>query len=158
MRSRAIAPSVLAVAMLMGTSAWGEKPGTRHARAVSTAEAPPVMSPASLSASSAHAASRTATSASEAPALTTSSATPGPTIAPTADSRAKGDAGAKVSDSKDAGGAKQFNFTQTDIEGRLRAPQLIYFLRRVRAEFAAGDLGHRSFLRELSQSQREPPF
>ena len=39
------------------------------------------------------------------------------------------------------GGAKQFRFTETDVEGRLKAPQLVYFLRRVRAEFAAGDLG-----------------
>jgi hypothetical protein len=56
------------------------------------------------------------------------------------------------------GGAKQFRFTETDIEGRLKAPQLVYFLRRVRAEFAAGDLGHRSFMRELSETRRDPNF
>jgi hypothetical protein len=67
-----------------------------------------------------------------------------------------GDAGVTVIE-KD-GGAKQFRFTETDIEGRLKAPQLVYFLRRVRAEFAAGDLGHRSFLRELSETRRDPNF
>ena len=67
-----------------------------------------------------------------------------------------GDAGVTVVD-KD-GGTKQFNFSETDIEGRLKAPQLVYFLRRVRAEFAAGDLGHRSFMRELSETQRDPNF
>jgi hypothetical protein len=29
-------------------------------------------------------------------------------------------------------------------------------MRRVRAEFAAGELGHRSFLRELSDTRRHP--
>jgi hypothetical protein len=56
------------------------------------------------------------------------------------------------------GGAKQFRFMETDVEGRLKAPQLVYFLRRVRAEFAAGDLGHRSFMRELSETRRDPNF
>jgi hypothetical protein len=60
--------------------------------------------------------------------------------------------------SKGDGGAKTFRFTETDVEGRLKAPQLVYFLRRVRAEFAAGDLGHRSFMRELSETQRDPNF
>jgi hypothetical protein len=40
--------------------------------------------------------------------------------------------------------------------GRLKSPQIVYFLRRVRAEFAAGDLGHRSFTKELSQTRHEP--
>ncbi|HKQ71567.1 MAG TPA: hypothetical protein VJT73_19615 [Polyangiaceae bacterium] len=69
------------------------------------------------------------------------------------------DAGATgVSVSGKDGGTKQFRFTETDVEGRLKAPQLVYFLRRVRAEFAAGDLGHRSFMRELSETQRDPNF
>ena len=67
-----------------------------------------------------------------------------------------GDAGVVVTERD--GGAKQFRFTETDIEGRLKAPQLVYFLRRVRAEFAAGDLGHRSFMRELSETRRDPNF
>jgi hypothetical protein len=56
------------------------------------------------------------------------------------------------------GGVKTYQFGAVEVEGRLRSPQLIYFLRRVRAEFAAGDLGHRSFLRELAETQREPAF
>jgi hypothetical protein len=55
-------------------------------------------------------------------------------------------------------GVKTYKFGAVEVEGRLRSPQLIYFLRRVRAEFAAGDLGHRSFLRELSETQRLPSF
>lgn len=56
------------------------------------------------------------------------------------------------------GGTRVFRFGEIDIEGRLRTPQLVYFLRRVRAEFAAGDLGHRSFMRELSDTRHDPNF
>jgi hypothetical protein len=66
-----------------------------------------------------------------------------------------GDGGVTV---VEKGATKQFQFTETDVEGRLKVPQLVYFLRRVRAEFAAGDLGHRSFMRELSETQRDPDF
>jgi hypothetical protein len=56
------------------------------------------------------------------------------------------------------GGTRVFKFSELDIEGRLKSPQLVYFLRRVRAEFAAGDLGHRSFLREMSETRKESSF
>ena len=56
------------------------------------------------------------------------------------------------------GGARVFRFGEVEIEGRLRNPQLVYFLRRVRAEFASGDLGHRTFMRELSETRKDPSF
>jgi hypothetical protein len=56
------------------------------------------------------------------------------------------------------GGTQVFKFKELDIEGRLKSPQLVYFLRRVRAEFAAGDLGHRSFMREMSETRKESSF
>jgi hypothetical protein len=56
------------------------------------------------------------------------------------------------------GGTRVFKFSELDIEGRLKSPQLVYFLRRVRAEFAAGDLGHRSFMREMSETRKESSF
>ena len=56
------------------------------------------------------------------------------------------------------GGTRVFRFGEVEIEGRLRSPQLVYFLRRVRAEFAAGDLGHRTFMRELSETRKDPNF
>jgi hypothetical protein len=56
------------------------------------------------------------------------------------------------------GGTQVFKFKELDIEGRLKSPQLVYFLRRVRAEFAAGDLGHRSFLPEMSETRKEASF
>ena len=53
------------------------------------------------------------------------------------------------------GGAKVYRFGEVEIEGRLKSPQIVYFLRRVRAEFAAGDLGHRSFMKELSDTRNQ---
>lgn len=56
------------------------------------------------------------------------------------------------------GGTRVFRFGEVEIEGRLRNPQLVYFLRRVRAEFSAGGLGHRTFMRELSDTRHDPSF
>jgi hypothetical protein len=72
-------------------------------------------------------------------------------------STAGGDAGVVEAKTLD-GGTHVFKFSELDIEGRLKSPQLVYFLRRVRAEFAAGDLGHRSFMREMSETRKEPSF
>ena len=56
------------------------------------------------------------------------------------------------------GGARVFRFGEVEVEGRLKSPQIVYFLRRVRAEFAAGDLGQRTFMREMSETMNEPSF
>ncbi|MBX3262686.1 MAG: hypothetical protein KIS78_35985 [Labilithrix sp.] len=56
------------------------------------------------------------------------------------------------------GGQRVFRFGEVEVEGRLKSPQIVYFLRRVRAEFAAGDLGHRSFMSELGETKNEPGF
>ena len=79
------------------------------------------------------------------------------TAAATAGTGTANDAGVVEAKTLD-GGTRVFKFSEIDIEGRLKSPQLVYFLRRVRAEFAAGDLGHRSFLREMSETRREPTF
>jgi len=59
-----------------------------------------------------------------------------------------------VQESKE--GVKTYKFGTIEVEGRLKSPQIIYFLRRVRAEFDAGLLGHRSFMRELSDTRNNP--
>lgn len=56
------------------------------------------------------------------------------------------------------GGTRVFRFGEVEVEGRLKSPQIVYFLRRVRAEFSAADLGHRSFIRELGETKNEPSF
>jgi hypothetical protein len=53
-------------------------------------------------------------------------------------------------------GVKTYRFGAVEVEGRLKSPQVVYFLRRVRAEFAAGLLGHRSFMPELKDTRRDP--
>jgi hypothetical protein len=79
---------------------------------------------------------------------------PGPTVA---GATGPSDAGVVESRTLD-GGTRVYRFSELEIEGNLKSPQLVYFLRRVRAEFAAGDLGHRSFLREMSETRKEPTF
>lgn len=69
-----------------------------------------------------------------------------------------GGAGAVLEQKTLDGGAKVFRFGEVEVEGRLKSPQIVYFLRRVRAEFAAGDLGHRTFMRELGETRNEPGF
>lgn len=61
-----------------------------------------------------------------------------------------------VEETADKEGVKTYKFKAVEVEGRLKSPQIIYFLRRVRAEFDAGLLGHRSFMPELSDSRRSP--
>lgn len=51
-------------------------------------------------------------------------------------------------------GEKSYQFQAIEVEGRLKAPQILYFLRRVRAELRVGRLGHRSFLPELRDTRR----
>jgi hypothetical protein len=53
-------------------------------------------------------------------------------------------------------GVKTYTFGAQEVEGRLRSPQILYFMRRVRAEFDPQPLGHRSFLLELRDTRRHP--
>ena len=55
---------------------------------------------------------------------------------------------------EDKEGVRSYRFEAVEVEGRLRSPQVLYFLRRVRAELRAGALGHRSFMRELRDTRR----
>jgi hypothetical protein len=67
--------------------------------------------------------------------------------------------GGKVTTVEESGkdkGVKTYKFSAVEVEGRLKSPQIAYFLRRVRAEFEAGDLGHRSFVPELKDTRRSP--
>jgi hypothetical protein len=87
-------------------------------------------------------------------ALAPAAPAPGPTVSPSAPAVDAGVVETKTLD----GGTHVFKFSELDIEGRLKSPQLVYFLRRVRAEFAAGELGHRTFMREMSETRKERTF
>jgi hypothetical protein len=88
-------------------------------------------------------------------ALAPAAPAPGPTVSPPSSPGV--DAGVVETKTLD-GGTHVFKFSELDIEGRLKSPQLVYFLRRVRAEFAAGELGHRTFMREMSETRKERTF
>lgn len=53
---------------------------------------------------------------------------------------------------------KVYRFSGLDISGRLKSPQLLYFLNRVRAEFDRPRLPHRSFIPELVGSTKSKAF
>jgi hypothetical protein len=89
-----------------------------------------------------------------APAPTASAMPTGATAPPAKDTTDSG----VVAMTRTDGGSQTIRFGELEIEGRLKSPQLIYFLRRVRAEFAAGDLGHRTFMGELSETRKDPSF
>jgi hypothetical protein len=53
---------------------------------------------------------------------------------------------------------KMMQFSGLDIEGRLKSPQLLYFVNRVRAEFDRPRLPHRSFMPEVERSTQTEPL
>jgi hypothetical protein len=53
---------------------------------------------------------------------------------------------------------KVMSFSGLDIEGRLKSPQLLYFVSRVHAEFDRPKLPHRSFMPELQRSGQQEPL
>ncbi|NOY91498.1 MAG: hypothetical protein GXP55_09880 [Deltaproteobacteria bacterium] len=68
-------------------------------------------------------------------------------------------AGAETSEVEEGGNkVKVIRFTGLDISGRLKSPQLLYFLNRLRAEFDRPKLPHRSFIPELVRSAHEDSF
>jgi len=58
-------------------------------------------------------------------------------------------------DSKKPKGPKVMDFTGLAVEGKLRTPQLLYFLGRVKEELQRASLENRSFMPELVRSVDE---
>ncbi len=56
---------------------------------------------------------------------------------------------------KSNGGTKEFDFTGIDLVGRLRSPQLLYFLDRASEELELASLKRRSFIPEMVRSVDE---
>ena len=69
---------------------------------------------------------------------------------------AKADGGAK-GDAKggDKGGVKNFDFTGLDLNGRMRTPQLLYFLERANEELERASLEKRSFIPHMVRTVEE---
>ena len=73
-----------------------------------------------------------------------------PTPPPAADAAPKGEAAPK----KD-GKPKTFDFTALDLNGRMRSPQLLYFLERANEELERASLEKRSFIPHMVRSLDE---
>lgn len=82
---------------------------------------------------------------------------------PAADSEASGEGGGETAgdDAKPAGETKAggktiktktYTFGAMDVEGKLKTPQLLYFLNRVKLELDMSAPDKRSFMKELNQS------
>lgn len=82
--------------------------------------------------------------------------------APAGDSAAESDDSAENADTREVNEGdskvKVFRFSGLDISGRLKSPQLLYFLNRLRAEFDRPKLPHRSFMPELERSTKTKSF
>ena len=51
--------------------------------------------------------------------------------------------------------AKLLSFGAMDVEGKMRTPQLLFFLGRVKAELDSTSQLHRSFIKELKATSKE---
>jgi hypothetical protein len=132
--SRRLVPlAALALALALGSAAHA-KPGKRHAAAHKPAPA--------------HAQERSV--APPAPVADTEGASSGGQAGGDASDEAKPAADAK------AGGknvkTKTYTFGAMDVEGKLKTPQLLYFLNRVKLELDMSAPDKRSFMKELGQS------
>lgn len=65
------------------------------------------------------------------------------------------DGGTTVTDTKTGAKTKQYTFGGLDIDGKLKTPQLMYFLNRMKSEFDTTTPDKRSFIPELKRSTDE---
>jgi hypothetical protein len=84
---------------------------------------------------------------SAAPTATKKSVTPAPAPA--------NDGGPTSVDPKTGQKSKQYTFGGLDIDGKLKTPQLLYFLNRMKSEFDTTTPDKRSFIPELKRSTDE---
>jgi hypothetical protein len=92
------------------------------------------------------------------------SAAPAPSSSSSASSSASATTGSSSESSDDSGGgktvgadgktykSKTYSFGAMDVEGKLKTPQLLYFLNRVKLELDMSAPDTRSFMKELEKS------
>jgi hypothetical protein len=152
---------LLAVALIVAqaTVVSGVAEAAPKAKPVTEKRVPKAKAKKAPTAEEAAAADAKAESAEAAPEAAPTAAEPQGTVqsAGTKATTKKEQKGA-VKTEEDPEGVKSYEFSAIEVEGRLRSPQILYFLRRVRAEFDAGGLGHRSFLGELRDTRNNAAF
>jgi hypothetical protein len=132
-----------------GTKAAG---GAKKAGAARGGEVQRRAAPTSTSASTS-----TSSSSSSASSSTSASASAGGGSAG-GDRSGASDEGTKTAVAEGGGGAgknfksKTYNFGAMDVEGKLKTPQLLYFLNRVKLELDMSAPDTRSFMKELEKS------
>ena len=133
LRRRLLPLAALAIALALGSRAQA-KPGKRHAAAHKPAPA--------------HAQERSV--APPAPVADTEGASPGGQTGADSSDDAKPAAEAKTGGKNVK--TKTYTFGAMDVEGKLKTPQLLYFLNRVKLELDMSAPDKRSFMKELGQS------
>ena len=83
-------------------------------------------------------------------------ATPAPATVPVTDAKdAKDDKDDKGDPKKKGDKPKNFDFTGLDLNGRMRTPQLLYFLERANEELERASLEKRTFIPHMVRSVEE---
>jgi hypothetical protein len=82
-------------------------------------------------------------------------ASPGPASAPPPDAKAKDTGDKKASGGGGKDKVKNFDFNALDLNGRMRTPQLLYFLERANEELERASLEKRSFIPHIVRSVEE---
>lgn len=146
-----VAPFLAACVLLAGVPEATAAPQGQKARAAAAPRSK--ARPRPRAAAPAATAPRPTPSASTPPAVQAAPAQKKPAVVAGAQAQAP----AEVLKTEEArAGEKTYTFGAQEVEGRLKSPQILYFLRRVRAQFDPAPLGHRSFLLELSDTRRHP--
>jgi hypothetical protein len=65
-------------------------------------------------------------------------------------------ANSSVSPPPRAAKTKVYTFGAMDVEGKLKTPQLLYFLNRIKLELEMSAPDHRSFMKELEKTADDP--
>lgn len=55
---------------------------------------------------------------------------------------------------KEAGSVRVYRFDDLDVEGRVKAPQLMYFLKRIRSRFRSFRLPKQKFTHKIIETQQ----
>lgn len=66
------------------------------------------------------------------------------------------ESGASATTTTKAAKTKVYTFGAMDVEGKLKTPQLLYFLGRIKLELEMSAPDHRSFMKELEKTADDP--